>query len=665
MSISNITGVDGKLIPGVLPNPYPFPASVAGLGAVLAVNNSALAPTGPPVPQSITDVGTLSAANIQAPFGSILALNSDLIQNGVTANLGILPAGDLSLLPGNNLTLKGAQTKGSMLVGDGTSTKELIVPVAPALPNGSVLILDSTQPLGVRWGGESGDINSITPGNNIDIIGNPDAANPIVAFQSPTTTNIRLGVGTQLEAKDNYITPSLTMSIDSTGLNYKYDIAGVVNQEDIAVSSTSVIQTLSTTDTSNFQNSAILTCGNAGSGITDSKSSIDLIGGASASTTEIIDFNLQNKQEQYLVAPSANTTAYIKSNCELDFTSVPYSYFQLNTNNTATEINTGFGAVANNAQAEMSVLWANNTIGSQYQGTGGIICNNGSSNMTLTSANIGGGGSQLLRMECPVVGDALIEHLTIGGGGNLDITSTGRIDLQSTNLISNANRLEVRSTNVGGQANPLLVLQNTNATAGAVVVETYKNDPPTSTGGDVISSLSSYCNALVSGVATKVEMTRISSVAQGVGTSNNDGSISLACKVNSSLAPQNFLVCNGGLGTGEIVVSKPISSATATNLDLFCGTAGGTINLNSVSSVDITAAGDNLTLTAGALTLLDTPILELRNIPTTTTSATHNAEIKTTSNGVSTDKFLKLVLQYPPAAAIDIWIPYFTTDPSL
>jgi hypothetical protein len=81
--------------------------------------------------------------------------------------------------------------------------------------------------------------------------------------------------------------------------------------------------------------------------------------------------------------------------------------------------------------------------------------------------------------------------------------------------------------------------------------------------------------------------------------------------------------------------------------------------------VDITAAGDNLTLTAGTLTLLDTPILELRNIPTTTTSATHNAEIKTTSNGVSTDKFLKLVLQYPPAAAIDIWIPYFTTDPSL
>jgi hypothetical protein len=643
MSASNLLKSDGKIANQYLPNPYPFPAS-AGLGEVLQVNNSALTPIGA-IPQDATDFNTLGCIKIE----------TGTVGQGNNLALVIGEAGD-------TLQIKGATTKGSLLVGNGANTEEFAVP-APPPPNGSVLILDSTQPLGVRWGGESGPISTITAGNNIDILGT--SANPIVAFQTPTTANIRLGVGTELEAKDNYITPTLTMSIDSTGLNDKYDVGGVVNQEDIAVSSTSVIQTLSTTDTSNFQNSAILTCGNAGSGITDSKSSIDLISGTSASTTEIIDFNLQNKQEQYLVAPSANTTAYIKSNCELDFTSVPYSYFQLNTANTATEISTGFGTVANDTQGEMSVLYANNTIGSQYQGTGNIICNGGASTMTLTSANIGGGGSQLLRMECPVVGDALIEHLTVGGGGNLDITSTGRIDLQSTNLISNANRLEVRSTNVGGQANPLLVLQNTNATAGAVVVETYKNDPPTSTGGDVISSLSSYCNALVSGVATKVEMTRISSVAQGVGTSNNDGSISLACKVNSSLAPQNFLVCNGGLGTGEIVVSKPISSATATNLDIFCGTAGGSINLNSLSNVDITAVGDNLTLTAGTLTLLDTPILELRNIPTTTTGASHNAEIKTTSNGVSTDKFLKLVLSYPPASPIDIWIPYFTTDPSL
>jgi hypothetical protein len=90
------------------------------------------------------------------------------------------------------------------------------------------LILDSTQPLGVRWGGESGPINTISAGNNIDISGT--SANPIVAFQSPTTSNIRLGVGTEIQAKDNYDTPNFAMSIDATGFNDTYLSGGVENK---------------------------------------------------------------------------------------------------------------------------------------------------------------------------------------------------------------------------------------------------------------------------------------------------------------------------------------------------------------------------------------------------------------------------------------------------
>lgn len=184
MSASNLLGFDGKLLPSIFPavNPYP-PGAAAGLGDVLQVNNSAATPFGA-IPQSITNVATLGCADIVAPFGTIQSFNSSLIQSaGGLGHLGILPV--------NNLTLKGCQTKGSMLVGDGTSSKELIVPVAPALPNGSVLILDSTEALGVRWGGEAGDINSITPGNNIDITG--PTANPIVALKAPLTSTLNMG----------------------------------------------------------------------------------------------------------------------------------------------------------------------------------------------------------------------------------------------------------------------------------------------------------------------------------------------------------------------------------------------------------------------------------------------------------------------------------------
>ena len=662
MSISNLIGNNGKIVESVLPNPYPFPASAAGLGQVLAVNNSALTPTGPPTPQNITDVGTLGASNIQAPFGSILALNSDLIQNGITANLGILPAG--------NLTLKGAQTKGSMLVGNGTSTAELVVPTGPPLPNGSVLILDDTTALGVRWGGESGDINSITPGNNIDISG--PSANPIVAFQSPTTSDIVLGTTTKIVAKDNYTTPNFTTEIDATGFNDTYSQGGVVNQEDIAVSATNVVQTLSTTDGSNYTNTSVLTCNqsgitlnntatenisnySAGAGIScfpttasigcgisyptsfpfpnaDGNISIGISSGGGSfnpalslttsipfqpSTSTTLDknglvqsnstgagFNLQTAQDLTLTCPAANKIIVPNGN-DIDLSSTT-------------------GSVVHTTTYGKDGMESQDFLAGNYASQAQLTQSGGASQMFISSSNLAAASNQYLRLEATAGGDMNIEHNATAGrnlaissnqnisisADNIDLSTAGRLIVPSLSsgdyMDFNAGKLSIINDSVGGTANPLLVLQNNNATAGGVVVETYKNDPPTATGGDVISALSSYTNALVVGVATKVEMTRISSVAQGVGTNNNDGSIALACKVNSSLAPQNFLVCNGGIGTGEIVVSKPISSATATNLDLICGTAGGSINLNSVSNVDITATGDNLTTISGANTTLST-----------------------------------------------------------
>lgn len=245
MSVREIIGADGLILPSLYVSGGPGPTPT--LAAVLAVGNNGGA-------LGITNAGNIGAADIQAPFGSITAFNSTTIQDVGGTGLGILPSG--------NLTLKGAQTKGSILVGNGTTTAELAVPTGPPLPDGSVLILDSTAPLGIKWGGESGDINSITPGNNIDITG--ASANPIVAFQSPTTSDILLGVGTKIQAKDNYATPNFTMSIDADGLSDTYLSGGVENKEDISVSSTGVIQTISATDGSTYTNTDILSVSNTG-----------------------------------------------------------------------------------------------------------------------------------------------------------------------------------------------------------------------------------------------------------------------------------------------------------------------------------------------------------------------------------------------------------------
>jgi len=180
MSYSEIIGPNGKILKTYVDDSA---FAVPTLGAVLTAGNSAETAFGA-IKQSIVDVATLDAAEIVAPFGTIQALESGLITDFDATGLGITTSI-------GSLRIKGAISKGSMLVGDGTKTETLVVPSGPALPDGSVLILDSTTALGMRWGGESGDINSITPGANIDITG--PTANPIVALQSPLTSTLALG----------------------------------------------------------------------------------------------------------------------------------------------------------------------------------------------------------------------------------------------------------------------------------------------------------------------------------------------------------------------------------------------------------------------------------------------------------------------------------------
>jgi len=269
---------------------------------------------------------------------------------------------------------------------------------------------------------------------------------------------------------------------------------------------------------------------------------------------------------------------------------------------------------------------------------------------------------------------------------NIDLNTTGRLilpSLTSSNYLDyDSGSLKIINGSAGGSGNVLLLLQNNSNIAGATTFESYKNDLPTSTGGDNIASWSATCNTNIG----KTETSRINHIAYGVGASNNDGGIALTCKVNSTIA--NFLVCNGGAGSGEVQVFKPITAPTGNieitanastgvgdvfitakndanitanggNVNIISNGAGDAINLTSVSSVNIEATGDNLTLTAGAIMVLDSANVELLNTNTTTASPNHNAQIQSTTNGLITSSYLKLKLNNA-----DIWIPYFTTDPS-
>lgn len=531
MSVSSIIASNQKIFDSLLPNPYPYPAQANDLASVLVAGNQAGS-------QDIVGLNNLQVAVVDNPL-----LGGSLTIGGA----------------GQDLRIQGATTKGSLLVGNGTSTEEFAVP-APPPPNGSVLILDSTQPLGVRWGGESGPINTISAGNNIQILGtsanpivaiqapltstlgmgtvaltdkvgasgtagqllsagaggetlwvnppssgvssvssgtninvdNTNPAAPIVNFATPTTSNIELGVGTEILATSGFT----TMSIDSTGLSDTYLNGPVEIKEDISVSSTNVIQTLSATDGSTYTNSAILDSGTGGSQIFISSSN-----------------------------PAALSNQFLRLEATMG--------------------------------GDFNIEHQSNTA---------------SRNLAITSN----------------------QNLTIGAD-NIDLSSTGRLIVPSLSsgdfMDYNTGSLKIVNDSVGGTANPLLVLQNNTTTAGAVVVETYKNDPPTSLASETIASYSAYCNANNNvGVATKTEMAKINFVAQGVGTNNNDGTIALACKVNSAM--NNFVICNGGVAPfGEVQVFKPLDingnaiKTTTGDLGLDATASTGTGNINLTAKV--------------------------------------------------------------------------------
>lgn len=140
------------------------------LGEVLSIGSSASNPT-TGLPQDATDFKVLGCEEIE----------TSLVYMGNQPFLKIGEAGD-------KLMINGAITKGSILVGNGLETKELVVGA-----NGLVLKANSSQSYGVEWGVDgTGGITSVNSGNNINV-NNTNPLAPTVNLLSPLNVNVDVG----------------------------------------------------------------------------------------------------------------------------------------------------------------------------------------------------------------------------------------------------------------------------------------------------------------------------------------------------------------------------------------------------------------------------------------------------------------------------------------
>jgi hypothetical protein len=654
-----------KIFDELLPNPYPYPAQPPSLAQVLTAGD---------------DAGNGNIENLD------ILQTTNVVQQDTLGQQFLIIGGTI-LTPGSggDLRIQGATDKGSILVGNGTSTTGF-----PVGANGLVLKANSAQPLGVEWAsGGGGGVASITAGANIGVDNTIPTA-PVVSLLSPLTTDLFLGsvnmtagdpttqthlisnnggasytsannVGGQILAtytatqmsisdpsiqKNIIITPPtgiflndqsgatiLDTTITEAQVQIKSQTAGSLTQATLTNQALQYVNTDNTitptiTDTSTYDNCSRTAV------------ALDNTTGATATRTEIIDDALQSKQQQTLVSSTQSST--INLNCEYQVGDAT-TYLQLLTDDITNSINTAGGMTASKTQGEMSVLYANNTIGSQYQGTGNIICNGGASTMTLTSSNIAGASSQLLRMECPLVGDALIEHSVVGATRNLDITTPGQFSVAcgSNFLISSAGTSSIAT-------NPSLILQ-----ASSVLTTSYpviKMDRPnaTSLAGDVIGAISTWAD---DAGGTSREWSRIQTVSTNVSTSpaNQDGTISIFGSVNGTMAE----VFNFNGSQNENNSFKPLDM---NNNEIRSNTGNLTL------SASASAGTGNVVLTSKATgnVALDSPVIALTTTSVSSTPIGNTVAIETTSALSNITTFWKLKLN-----GNDIWVPYLTFDPTV
>ena len=636
MSISNILK-DGKLVEGVLPNPYPFPAT-AGLGAVLQVNNSAATPFGS-IPQSATNFDTLGCLKIE----------TGVVGQGNNLALQIGEAGD-------NLQIKGATLLGSLLVGNGVNTETL-----PVGANGLVLKANSGSltGLGVEWAvdGTSG-ITGVSAGNNITI-DNTNPLVPIVNLQDPITSTFNFAAvaldgasndgvvdlsqtihiqttgGTLAEIKESFNEVSTTRNGFTTlnqtaivgGLEIEYIDGGInttssskvqaqANQSGCrfnTINSTSGDNTLREisildgamldyTTGNNATSSSTLARNIFVGGLSNNDlATLNITGGSASNAYQQL---LTNSSSNLLLTTSDSVSPYTTSAA---LTSVKNSEAtcQLSTTDTANNV-----VAFNNARVEAGLFTAKQEIKvvdtSALPFTSDLDLISDSTSCRIQQTYINNAG--LSQFSTITTNTSGLEILSNNGALNLAAATTATLQaptsatLQSgssavsataTAITNSAAQILNNSTTAGAIANPSFIFRETNATATAFPTIKTEKLSVVPIAGNPISAITNWA---ADSAGTQREWSRIQTKVENITPGNQDSTISFFTSVNGAVSEVFNL--NGAQnennsfrpldmnGNGIINTSGSLSVGCSTS-----STAGATLTLATKDNVAGSGAG--------------------------------------------------------------------------
>jgi len=548
--------------------------AVPALSAVLAAGNDGNA-------AGITNAGVIAAADIQAPFGGIVSLNSTTIQDVGGTGLGILPVGTLHL--------KGCQTKGSILAGNGATSVE--VPIGAA-PNGFVLTADSAAATGVAWE-ENGKVSGITAGNNITI-DNTAPLQPVVALSNPLTSGVNFAnLALTGSSNDGVIDRSAQINIQTQsgnggtlGVNFneittgrqgftrlnqavnvgELDVSffdGTTNQSASSkfqaqlnqsscrfetINSTSGDQTLreiaiidggmvdNTTGTNPTNNSTFARSYFTGGATISDTATYNITGGSASNVYQ----QTLNSSNSTLILSTTNTASPYTTSASLTSVKNGETALQL----TGTDPVNDRSAV-NTHRANAGTLEARSEIKAVQTGgsTSDMDLISDGTSCRIQQTYIQGGANNFSTITTNATGLEItstnaVLTLTAGAAATLQGTTatlqsgSSAVVASSTAVLNSAAQILNNSTTAGAIANPSFIFRETNATATAFPTIKTEKLSVVPIAGNPISAITNWAS---DATGTQREWSRIQTKVENIGAGNQDGTLSIFNSVNGSV----------------------------------------------------------------------------------------------------------------------------------